>query len=67
MKVQYSEIRTPCEELDHLKEQYLLSGNFFSWEVHPNVLRASDMYSEKLRKKIRTFTDSASYKEYTGS
>ena len=67
MQVCRTRIRTPCEELDYLKEEYLLVGNFFCWEVHPNVLRASDIREARLRKKIRTFPDSAAYKEYTGT
>jgi len=67
MKVCKGNIRTPCEELEYLKDQYFKAGSFFSWEVHPNRLRASDAYEAKLRKKMRWLIDSAQYKDYTGA
>jgi hypothetical protein len=64
MKVCKDRIRTPIEELEHLNLLLFSSGNFFSWEVHPNRVRASDLHCARLHKKIREVFDSEEYKDY---
>ncbi len=64
MKVCKDRIRTPEEELEHLNALLFASGNFFSWDVHPNRIRASVIYSGRIRRKIREVFDSEEYKEY---
>lgn len=52
LKVCTQEARTLEEEYDHLRKLLASGGNFFSWEVHPNVVRANNFRSTKLRKKM---------------
>lgn len=52
LKVQKSSIRTPTEEHRHLLKQLDESGNYFSWDVHPNRIKATNMSNARIRKKI---------------
>lgn len=65
MRVQTSKARTPDEEYDYLRCRLGKLGNFFVWDVHPNVVRADDITSKKLWKKVKELVDSDEYKDYT--
>jgi hypothetical protein len=64
MKVCKDRIRTPVEELEYLNTLLFSAGNFFSWDVHPNRIRSAELYTARLRRKIRQVFDSDEYKEY---
>jgi hypothetical protein len=64
MRVDKSKIRTPDEEYQYLWNKIQNGGDFFSWEVHPNVLRAYNMRRDKLYKKLQQLVDSAEFKDY---
>ena len=55
---------TPDEEYAYLWEQIRNGGDFFSWDVHPNVLRASNIRDARLRKKLKKLVDSEEFQEY---
>ena len=64
MKVDKRKIQTPDEEYKYLFEKLGEIGNFFSWEVHPNVVRNADIQRKKIYKKIKKLVDSAEFQEY---
>lgn len=53
LKVDKSKIKTPLEELVYLRAQKEKAGNFFTWEVHPNKVKTSEITRKRLCKKIR--------------
>lgn len=65
MRVDKDKIRTPDEEYDYLDNKLKNLGNYFSWEVHPNVVKATDIQDKRLKKKLKALVDSEEYKEYT--
>ena len=64
MKVDKSKIRTPDEEYFFLYNKLDTIGNFFVWDVHPNVVRNADMQRDKIYKKIKNLVDSEEFQEY---
>ena len=52
MKVHKCTIRTPTEEHRYLLDQLDKFGNYFSWEEHPNRIRATAISTARIRKKI---------------
>lgn len=64
MKVDKSKIRTPDEEYAYLWQELNKCGNFFAWDVHPNVLRADKIRKERLRNRINILVDSVEFQEY---
>lgn len=64
MKVDKSKIRTPDEEYAYLWSKFDDIGNFFAWDVHPNVVRNADIQREKNWKKIKALVDSPEFQEY---
>lgn len=64
MKIDKSKIRTPDEEYEYLRNRLNNLGNFFSWEVHPNVIRADEIQRKKLQKRLTELVDSAEFQEY---
>lgn len=66
MKVCKEKARTPEEELEYLDELLYNTGNFFSWDVHPNKVRTAHITRMKLHRKMRKVIDSEEYKFYTG-
>lgn len=58
LKVDLDKARTPVEEYTYLLD--LLNNKIdekLPWDMHPNELRAADMYRKKLRKKIKAAID----------
>jgi hypothetical protein len=45
------EARTLEEEYEHLTQLMADTGRFFSWEVHPNKMRVSEIITARLTKK----------------
>jgi len=64
MKVDKSKARNPDEEYAYIWEKLNSLGNYFAWDVHPNVLRATDMQRERLWKKLKILVDSPEFQEY---
>lgn len=64
MKVSTDNLMDPNELKDYLEYEIMWNGNFFAWEVHPNVLRASQKRGKRLRRKLQDLLDSEEYKEY---
>jgi hypothetical protein len=64
MKVDKSKIRTPDEEYAFLWDKLRSMGDYFAWDVHPNRIRADDMYRKKLHKKLKILVDSDEFQEY---
>lgn len=52
MRVDKSKMWTPEEELAYLWKQLLNLPDFIPWDVHPNVLRASNIREARLHKKV---------------
>lgn len=55
---------TPDEEYMYLWKKLDTIGNFFAWDVHPNVVRNADMQRKKIYKRLTDLVDSPEYKEY---
>lgn len=55
---------TPDEEYMYLWKKLDTIGNFFAWDVHPNVVRNAEMRRKKIRKKMADLVDSPEFKEY---
>ena len=55
---------TPDEEYMYLWKKLDSLGNYFAWDVHPNVLRNTEMQRKKLYKKLELLVDSPEFKEY---
>jgi len=66
MKICKEKARTPEEELEILDEQLFNTGNFFSWDVHPNRVKAAIIRRQRIHRKMREIVDSDEYKFYTG-
>ncbi len=53
MRVDYGNCRTPDEEYEYWRAKHY---NYYDpnlpWDMHPNELRALDMYKAKIRKKM---------------
>ena len=64
MKVSTQKIRTPDEEYEYLNKQLEESGNFFSWEEHPNKMRAYDIRVARIKKRLSELIASKEFKEY---
>lgn len=64
MRVSHKNLKTPVEELDALVSEKAAIGDFFPWDVHPNVLRQYKLREERLTKKIFELVDSERYKKY---
>lgn len=64
MKVDKSKIRTPDEEYTYLWDLLNSLGNYFVWDVHPNVIRATDIRRERLLKKLQLLVDSEEFHAY---
>jgi len=52
LKVQKDKARDCNEEHQHLINQLNSAGNYFSWEVHPNRVKATEIFVTRIRKKI---------------
>lgn len=52
MKVDKSKLLTPDEEYTSLQEQIRNVPDFIIWDVHPNVIRATNIRLDKLQRKI---------------
>lgn len=64
MKVNKSKALTPDEELDLIREQIRNVPDFIIWEVHPNVVRTTKMYMDKLTARLNKLIVSAEFLEY---
>lgn len=65
MKVDKSKARTPDEEYWYwLYKQHNLIDWKLPWDMHPNELRASDMYKKKIEKKIHMALELIAYEEH---
>lgn len=64
MRVSHKNLKTPVEELDALVSERASIGDFFPWDVHPNVLRQYKLREARLTKKIFELVDSSNYKQY---
>jgi hypothetical protein len=51
LKVSKQNIRTPDEEYEYINKQLDSLGNYFAWDVHPNVIRATAIQRKRLYKK----------------
>lgn len=52
LKVQKNDIRYPAEEHKYLLDQLDKFGDYFSWEVHPNRIKSTDISIARIHKKI---------------
>lgn len=59
-----NKVRTPDEEYWYLWDRLGELGNFCVWDVHPNVVRASEVSERLLWKKFKTLVDSEEYRYY---
>jgi hypothetical protein len=64
MKVDKSKIRTPDEEYAYLWDKINNLGNYFIWDVHPNVARATEITRKGLFKKLKVLVDSDEFQAY---
>ena len=64
MKIDKSKIRNPDEEYTYIWQQLNSLGNFFVWDVHPNVVKNFNIQQEKWTKKLTKLLASEEYKEY---
>ena len=62
MRVSYKNLKSAVEEYDDLKRKWRDRPDFIPFAVHPNQIRASDIYEERLKKKMQKVLDSAEYK-----
>jgi len=53
MSVDVDKCLSPEEEYVYLWEEYDDCGNFFAFEVHPNIVRADDIRRKRLLKRIK--------------
>lgn len=53
--------KTVDEELDWIEAQLQTCGNFFAWDVHPNVVRADQIRWERLWRKKAAIAVSLEY------
>lgn len=67
LKVQKDKARTPEEAYWYLWGRLGKLGDFVTWEVHPNIVRADNIASKKLWKKFKELVDSEEYKHYTAT
>ena len=65
MKVSKKNLMTPDEEYDYVTEKLSKLGNYFSWDVHPNVIRNTALQRAKLRKRLHEIVDSEEFRYYT--
>jgi hypothetical protein len=61
MRVDTNNCQTVEEKLDEVNNQLDQTGDFFSFDVHPNVVRADKIRSDRLWKRRLAIIHSAEY------
>ena len=64
MLVDAENCQTVDEQLDEIDRLLNETGNFFSFDVHPNVVRADNILTERLEKKRKALVNSEEYRSY---
>ena len=63
MKVNYTLIRTPDEELEHLRELYQKNGDYYVWDVSPLVHKTRLITDQKIMNKIKKLVASEEWQD----
>ena len=58
MKVDTENCQTIDEQLESIEKEFALTGDFFSFEVHPNIVRADKIRTTRLWRKRRELVSS---------
>ena len=64
MKVDTSNCQTVDEKIGAIESEYETVGNFFSCDVHPNVVRADSIRAKRLLRKRLELLRSPEYMFY---
>ena len=67
MKVSIEKCSTVEEELEYIEKQFNEIGDFFTCDVHPSVVKASNISFHRLWRKWYALTTSLEYKYYQWS
>lgn len=62
--VDKNKMRLPWEEYEYLRDRMGELGNFFSWDVHPNVIEMDNRIRKRLQKKLAKLVDSEEFQYY---